>query len=29
VAIHISICWVISIDFSGSWTFSHTFEIST
>ena len=28
VAIHISICWVISIDFSGSWTFSHTFSIS-
>ena len=27
VAIHISICWVVSIDFSGSWTFSHQFEI--
>ena len=28
VAIHISICWVISIDFSGSWSFSHTFNVS-
>ena len=27
VAIHLSICWVISIDWSGSWSFSHTFEI--
>ena len=27
VAIHISICWVISIDFSGSWSFSHQFEV--
>ena len=29
VAIHISICWVISIDFSGSWSFSHQFSIPT
>jgi hypothetical protein len=29
VAIDITICWVISIDFSGSWSFSHTFEVST
>jgi hypothetical protein len=27
VAIHLSICWVISIDWSGSWSFSHTFSI--
>jgi hypothetical protein len=24
VGIHITICWVISIDFDGSWTFSQT-----
>jgi hypothetical protein len=27
VAIHLSICWVISINWSGNWSFSHTFEI--
>jgi hypothetical protein len=27
VGIHISICWVVSIDFSGSWSFSHQFEL--
>jgi hypothetical protein len=28
VAIHIHICWAVSIDFSGSWSFSHQFEVS-
>jgi len=27
VAIHIHICWVVSIDFSGNWSFSHQFEV--
>jgi hypothetical protein len=27
VAIHIHICWVVSIDFSGGWSFSHEFEV--
>jgi hypothetical protein len=27
VGIHISICWVVSIDFSGGWTFSHDFAL--
>ncbi len=27
VGIHISICWVVSIDFSGSWSFSHQFQV--
>ena len=27
VGIHLSICWVISIDWTGSWSFSHTFSI--
>ena len=27
VGIHISICWVISIDFEGSWQFSQTFTM--
>jgi hypothetical protein len=27
VAVHLSICWVISIDWSGSWSFSHQFLI--
>jgi hypothetical protein len=29
VGIHLSICWVVSIDWTGSWTFTHTFEVST
>ncbi|HZT33122.1 MAG TPA: hypothetical protein VFA33_24760 [Bryobacteraceae bacterium] len=27
VAIHLSICWIISIDWSGSWSFSHQFSV--
>jgi hypothetical protein len=27
VGINISICWVVSIDWSGSWSFSHQFEL--
>jgi len=29
VAVHLSICWVVSIDWSGSWSFSHQFSIPT
>ena len=25
VGIHITICWVVSINFDGSWTFSQSF----
>jgi hypothetical protein len=27
VAVHLSICWIISIDWSGSWSFSHQFSV--
>jgi len=27
VGIHIHICWVVSIDFNGSWSFSHEFKL--
>jgi hypothetical protein len=28
VGIHISICWVISVNFDGSWQFSQTLQVS-
>jgi len=27
VAVHLSICWIISINWSGNWTFSHQFSV--
>ena len=27
VAVHLSICWIISINWSGSWSFSHQFSV--
>ena len=27
VGIHISICWVIDVDFDGSWHFEQTFSV--
>jgi hypothetical protein len=27
VGIHLSICWVVSIDWTGGWTFSHDFQV--
>lgn len=29
VAVHLSICWIISIDWQGSWSFSHEFSVPT
>jgi hypothetical protein len=27
IGIHISICWVVDIDFDGTWAFTHTFDV--
>ena len=26
VGIHLSVCWLVSVDFDGSWSFSETFQ---
>ena len=27
IGIHISVCWVVDIDFDGTWAFTHTFDV--
>jgi hypothetical protein len=27
IGIHISVCWVVDIDFDGAWAFTHTFDV--